>query len=634
MNLEWAVSSSVVILAVLAIRATLGKRISAWLRYALWGVVLLRLLVPVQLFSVPAGERLNGQEPAKSALVLSADSDAEAFESSDAGKEDGTGGTPDRFSEQEKRNPISPTKLLEGVWIFGGTVTALTLVWANLRFTRKLRKIRRPLSVGDRPPVYVAEGLPSPCLFGLLRPTIYITPDTAKDLDVLRHVLAHERTHYRHLDFIWSALRALALAIHWWNPLAWVAVRLSKQDGELACDEGTLRNLGDAERASYGAALLSLVTVPACRGELFSCATTMTGSKRELEERVQRIAKAPKRAVWAVAIVVLLTALTTVCAFTQTEDGTLNLAVHQAILCQNNFGFAESGVYIDVESHKTIRTVAKNGTVTVYAWVLVERYAPDDSGSLSMRSGSSMLHSYTFEKTGEGYVLRASWHPEDGNLYMRSIRENCPASVYWWVRLGGDQSYIHELLRSNLEQATALLRTQEPSQEQNIGYDNIRYILPFGLSETDYRESVGIAGGILLKPDAYECTLQEWTVPPEWTSAGSIWKYYLDGVIEWDGDRISSVREINNHTSTQAIQFLDGLCAPAYLVKSNHDLYTAPELEELRQKGIDPETVEITSEYWYVYFARPGEETGYVISLNAKNYTMNDIIAFAKSFSY
>ena len=69
-------------------------------------------------------------------------------------------------------------------------------------------------------------------------------------------MLTHELTHYRHLDHLWSVLRGVALAVHWWNPLVWLAAACSRRDGELACDEGALRRLGDNERIPYGEALL------------------------------------------------------------------------------------------------------------------------------------------------------------------------------------------------------------------------------------------------------------------------------------------------------------------------------------------------------------------------------------------
>ena len=62
MLLEWIATSTFLILVVLALRAVLKKRISANLRYALWAVVLFRLLVPVQLFTSPVAGTVIFQE--------------------------------------------------------------------------------------------------------------------------------------------------------------------------------------------------------------------------------------------------------------------------------------------------------------------------------------------------------------------------------------------------------------------------------------------------------------------------------------------------------------------------------------------------------------------------------------------
>ena len=71
------------------------------------------------------------------------------------------------------------------------------------------------------------------------------------DKTAQRHVLAHELTHYRHGDHLWSLLRCVAVTLHWYNPLVWLAAALSRRDAELACDEGTLHRLGEEERTAY-----------------------------------------------------------------------------------------------------------------------------------------------------------------------------------------------------------------------------------------------------------------------------------------------------------------------------------------------------------------------------------------------
>lgn len=331
---DWIVSSCIVILVVLALRAGLGRRISARLRYALWTVVLMRLLVPATISLAVTVPKLPAWTPPEvlreeSIYVLPVDS-RPVEESGVFWTEDGTAmdpyslGYPQLTGDGERvvryAGRISPLELAKWLWLGGGIVLGAVLTASNLRFDVRLRRSRRRLEGAGGPiPVYVSAGLPSPCLFGLLRPAVYITEMAAEDPVMLRHVTAHELTHYRHLDHLWSVLRGAALAVHWWNPLVWLAVVLSRRDGELACDEGTLRQLGDSERTAYGETLLALVTAKENPWDLLSFATTMKGSKRSLKERIRRIACQPKQLVSAVVAISLVLTLTVFCTFGRAE---------------------------------------------------------------------------------------------------------------------------------------------------------------------------------------------------------------------------------------------------------------------------------------------------------------------------
>ncbi|MBD5085476.1 MAG: M56 family metallopeptidase [Clostridiales bacterium] len=338
MLLEWVFTSAFLILVVLILRAALGKRMSARLRYALWAVVLVRLLVPVQLFTSPlAGTRIFSESRMEQDVVdwPSVPAAPNAPDNTlSLGGQEGPSVTLSNFP-QAPNPPIVPdapeppaapdlTKApawLGWVWLAGSAAVALVLLVSNLRFYWRLRQERIPLEQADCPlRVYAAVGLPSPCLFGMFRPAIYVTPEAAADPAMLRHVLTHEYTHYRHGDHIWSLLRCGALAAHWWDPLVWLAAVLSQRDAELACDEGALKRLGDGERAGYGNTLLALVTAKPRPADLLRCATTMAGDKKSLKERISRIAKAPKRVIWAVVVAVLVTALACVCAFGQAAE--------------------------------------------------------------------------------------------------------------------------------------------------------------------------------------------------------------------------------------------------------------------------------------------------------------------------
>ena len=343
--IQWAFTSSVLILTVLAVRLLLKDKLAARLRYALWGVVLLRLLVPFQV-ELPAASSL----PVLASNLVPEVADVELYalrtnsrplpeESLEEMRENGIGvgsvlgttATIHQIGDWEweggqrcfvlSEDSIDTyffyttlPKFLMALWVIGGLCTAWIIFSSNRYFFGRLRYYRHELEGADAPiPVYTAANLPSPCLFGVLRPAVYLTPRTADDPAALRHVLAHELTHYAHRDHIWSALRCLALALHWYNPLVWLAVGLSKQDGELACDQGAVERLGVGERIPYGRTLVDMVAArPPRPGDLLSCSTAMTGGGSSVQRRVVQLVKGPRTvrtALLAAAVILGLAAV-------------------------------------------------------------------------------------------------------------------------------------------------------------------------------------------------------------------------------------------------------------------------------------------------------------------------------------
>jgi beta-lactamase regulating signal transducer with metallopeptidase domain len=327
---EWILSSSVLILVVAALRFALRRKLSLRLQYALWLLVLVRLLVPVSFGSSPysvasAVEHRptvqaettihHGQTAPSAAETMPEASAPAAFPSEPVTVQ------PQFSTTHAKSEPMDVAAFLPWLWA-GGTLALLAVFTAsNLHFAHRLRKTRQLLGGVPAPlPVYVTAAIDAPCLFGLWRPAIYVTPEAAADPVMLRHTLAHEITHRRHGDHIWSLLRCLCLSVHWFNPLVWWAAVLSRNDGELACDEGATCAMGDLERAAYGRTLLSLT----CRkpAALLNTATTMTGSRRSIRERIALLVKRPRTAALALVVLVVLAAVTVGCTFTgpQTEE--------------------------------------------------------------------------------------------------------------------------------------------------------------------------------------------------------------------------------------------------------------------------------------------------------------------------
>jgi beta-lactamase regulating signal transducer with metallopeptidase domain len=307
-------SATALVAAALVLRRVLRRHLHPAVLYALWLLAAARLLLP---FTVGTSDL--SLSAAASALPLVRQ--AEALLPVDTGSVLTPAVLESRplpdSAPTEDDTPetaaVPWTKVVAAVWIGGSAVTLAWLLAVNGRCYARLRRSRRPLDAGRDLPcyVYVSAAIDTPCLLGQ---SIYVTPQVAADETALRHVLAHEATHYRHGDPLWAVVRGACLVVHWWNPLVWWAAKLSRQDGELACDEATIRALGEGERAAYGRTLIRM----ACgRGASpLLTATTMDGGKTSLHERIVLLAKKPRTAALAAIALVLAAALCVGCTFT------------------------------------------------------------------------------------------------------------------------------------------------------------------------------------------------------------------------------------------------------------------------------------------------------------------------------
>ena len=342
--IEWIVSSSVLILIVIALRFVLKGKISPRMRCFLWAVVMLRLLIPFSFgatdFSAVQGvsnvsqvKEFNSLAPVENISRLDGESAEITYRDSVLYGRSNTAYEPDKsvlfksaeyFDRMERMLFLRKTASI--VWLGGMALMTAVFLFSNLRFASMLKRSRHPLAdccgydISDIScPVYMTQSIKTPCLFGLISPAIYITPASARDNAVLRHALQHENTHYLRRDNIKAAVRCLCLILHWYNPLVWIAAFLSVEDSELACDEATIQRLGESERLSYGRTLIDMT----CQGHsgLTVTATTMVGSKNAIKRRIESIAKKPKIAAGTLAAVIVIAAIAIVFTFAGPENG-------------------------------------------------------------------------------------------------------------------------------------------------------------------------------------------------------------------------------------------------------------------------------------------------------------------------
>jgi bla regulator protein BlaR1 len=288
---------SVLVGVVLIVQAMLGSRLPARWRCALWWVVLARLLLPVS-FASPLSLFNVG--------LLAPPASMERFAAA-----------PDRES--------AGWSWVFWVWLAGMALMAARIGQEHLKLRRAL--IRRRLVTDSavlevledckalarvHTPLVVMETsrVHSPALFGFIRPRLLLPEGLLRSFsrEDLRHVFVHELSHLRRHDIALGWLQAVVLAIHWFNPVVWLALGRLRADRELATDELALHHLQVKESRGYGETILKLldnysrpVATPALAGIL--------EDRRQLAGRIRQIAGFGRVRPWTLISVLVLLVL-------------------------------------------------------------------------------------------------------------------------------------------------------------------------------------------------------------------------------------------------------------------------------------------------------------------------------------
>ncbi len=250
--LDMTVTASIAILAVLAARLCL-RRAPKVISYALWAVVLFRLLCPVSL-SGPVS-LVEVAQPMVTATSQGTSS-ISYFQAAPQERPVWEVTPPVTVPEVPRSGEASKIDLrtwAAWIWLAGAAGMALhgATAWLRLR-----RRLVGAVPCGGR--VYRVDRIPTPFVLGVFRPRIYIPSGT--EAEELPYILAHETHHIRRLDHIIKLVAYGALCIHWFNPLVWLAFFLAGKDMEMSCDEAVIRKLGPEIRADYAQSLLRLAT--------------------------------------------------------------------------------------------------------------------------------------------------------------------------------------------------------------------------------------------------------------------------------------------------------------------------------------------------------------------------------------
>ncbi|MBD5523789.1 MAG: peptidoglycan DD-metalloendopeptidase family protein [Lachnospiraceae bacterium] len=392
------IQAAFLVIAILAVQKLFGEKLHAYVRYGLWLIVVIRLMIPVNLIQSPFSmlcvadkvvtryvradegtpyiydtekiESVSGIENAEQTANaprieneqigndehadlgwqvdektgidknVITDADERYVHNQEKGELDAaqtekihdvySAMTDENSSEGQTgseagiahRLSVSFASIVRAVWLIGSLLTGGFFILSYLLFRCRLRKTRIAYQ-GDcegapqkrRVPVYLVKGLESPCLAGFFRPAVYIGTEVGTDSDTFRYAVIHEQVHYLHGDHLWALLRMVFVSMYWFHPFVWIAAAASARDGEIACDYGTTRKIGQEERFAYSEMLLTFSQIKGGK-RVYSYGTMLRPGKSELKERILRLTEAKHSRAWAGILAVACMILIAGCALT------------------------------------------------------------------------------------------------------------------------------------------------------------------------------------------------------------------------------------------------------------------------------------------------------------------------------
>ena len=276
--LSLSITASILILAVVVLRMIL-KKAPKGVRYILWAMVGLRLLVPFKIespFSVmPSHKEVSAVSNGVSQAVSTVS-----------------------VESAQTAHSLGVFDILSFVWLTGAV---LMLLYMLISFLRVRLMVRESILYKDN--VYLCDHVSSPFVLGIISPKIYLNSSISRKESKL--IIAHERTHIKHLDNLWKPLGFVLLSVYWFNPLCWLSYFLFVKDIELFCDESVVKTLSKNGKKNYSYALLSC---SASKNMVTAC--PLAFAENSVKTRVKNILSYKKPALYVVVISVILCVVT------------------------------------------------------------------------------------------------------------------------------------------------------------------------------------------------------------------------------------------------------------------------------------------------------------------------------------
>lgn len=293
--------------------------------------------------------------------------------------------------------------------------------------------------------IYESEKVSSPFILGFISPKIYIP--FGIDNNTYTYIIAHENCHLKRYDYYIKMFAFILLAVHWFNPLCWVAFALVTADMEMSCDEKVL-NENDNIRKEYSTAILSFAV-----DKKFSSTTPLCFSENSVKARIKNVLKFRKPRL-AISIITGILCLTIIigCAlnppketFDEIEPATesevvsdnnnLDSLITESILNNEKQNHIINNSYLG-ENHHIFGTADgdldgnnSENYITVYAYAKIVNLTEKNDILTKLSEGAHPC-AIVFQKDKNGYIFDTYWTPrEDIEYFQNDINSTFPEDI-------------------------------------------------------------------------------------------------------------------------------------------------------------------------------------------------------------
>jgi beta-lactamase regulating signal transducer with metallopeptidase domain len=504
-----SMTASVAAVLVLLFRWIFGRKLPKRFHYALWAIVLVRLLIPVSLPSmfsifnaIPTPDALvtkseRPQDQLKEHPIPNHQDDGHILQENTKNgglKVDAGSAFPsDSVALEASIDPMQDFLFVASwAWLFGTVGVCLFSMVAFLRTSRQLReavryehqeliaKSSQKLKIKRKIQIFTSDKIDTPVVFGFVKPRIILPLALTKGCNELelKHMVTHELVHIKRYDYLLKPLSMLVMCVHWFNPVIWMSFICAQKDMEMSCDERVMSSFDHDIRRAYATSLIKLA---AKQNKLLLNGGLLAFGESNIKSRIKGIMKFKKPKIWVgtmamIALIAMsLLLLTNGQSKTDRSDDTNKAMVDS----EQIKGFAQEIMKLNITNYESNPEVKiKDSKITRLEWIhhfdalgdtpidvyaLEYRLLPEDLSKVVLAGGMDTDGGWLKETCSMGSPLLVISKKSDliehvGTLWTGSVQEE-----------GGLELSIKELQkRKNIDRLLAIIMSS-PLVSSNTG---------------------------------------------------------------------------------------------------------------------------------------------------------------------